>query len=212
MNLAIVRRILFPCKNILGRPLKVELTIVKQPHRCLFKLPRNDFGNYLNAVDSNNEIIKRSYGKFSRGKSSIKQEGEEEDENEDAPEKVDPMLLQDVDGNDVKIIKTRLNSLRLDTLLKAGLGISKSKVEAAFYESKIRVNGEKILKKSKQMNIGDEIDIIKGYNGLNPAFLDISRVIIISVENTDTEKITVVLKRFKQLVIDNYPDPFTRAV
>jgi len=62
------------------------------------------------------------------------------------------------------------------------------------------------------MNIGDEIDIIKGYNALNPAFLDISRVIIISVENTDTEKITVVLKRFKQLVIDNYPDAFTRAV
>jgi len=84
-------------------------------------------------------------------------------------------------------------------------------VETAFYESKIRVNGERILKKSKQMNIGDEIDIIKGYNDLNPVFLDVSRVIIISAKNSDTEKIMVVLKRFKQLVIDNYPDPFTRA-
>jgi len=61
------------------------------------------------------------------------------------------------------------------------------------------------------MNIGDEIDIIKGYNDLNPVFLDVSRVIIISAKNSDTEKIMVVLKRFKQLVIDNYPDPFTRA-
>jgi len=125
---------------------------------------------------------------------------------------IDLSLLQDVDGNDVKIIKSRLNSLRLDTLLKAGLGISKSKVEVAFYESKIRVNGERILKKSKQMNIGDEVDIIKGYNALNPVFLDVSRVIIISAENSDTEKITVTLKRFKQLVVENYPDPFTRAM
>jgi len=62
------------------------------------------------------------------------------------------------------------------------------------------------------MNIGDEVDIIKGYNALNPVFLDVSRVIIISAENSDTEKITVTLKRFKQLVVENYPDPFTRAM
>jgi len=62
------------------------------------------------------------------------------------------------------------------------------------------------------MNIGDEIDLIKGYNELNPVFLDISRVMIISAENTDTEKIAVILKRFKQLVVENYPDSFKKAV
>lgn len=38
---------------------------------------------------------------------------------------LDPGILSDVDGKDVKIIKTRLNSLRLDSLLKAGLGTAK---------------------------------------------------------------------------------------
>lgn len=63
--------------------------------------------------------------------------------------------------------------MRLDTLLKAGLGIAKkyillvlarhteliteyflqcSKVEVAFYESRIRVNGEKVSKKSIRVN------------------------------------------------------------
>jgi len=212
MNLAIVRRVLVSCENVVKRQLKPEFAIlINQPHQHLSSFPRIDPGNNLNAVKLNKDIVKRSYAKFSRGKSSSKDGNEEENENEEVLQEIDPMLLQDVDGNDVKIIKTKLNSLRLDTLLKAGLGISKSKVETAFYESKIRVNGERILKKSKQMNIGDEIDIIKGYNDLNPVFLDVSRVIIISAKNSDTEKIMVVLKRFKQLVIDNYPDPFTRA-
>jgi len=33
--------------------------------------------------------------------------------------------MVDVDGKETKIIKAKLNSLRLDSLLKAGLGIAK---------------------------------------------------------------------------------------
>ena len=33
--------------------------------------------------------------------------------------------MVDVDGKDIKIVKTKLNSLRLDSLLKAGLGTAK---------------------------------------------------------------------------------------
>lgn len=38
---------------------------------------------------------------------------------------MDPTLMVDVDGKDIKIVKTKLNSLRLDSLLKAGLGTAK---------------------------------------------------------------------------------------
>ena len=38
---------------------------------------------------------------------------------------LDSDILADVDDKDVKIIKKKLNSLRLDTLLKAGLGTAK---------------------------------------------------------------------------------------
>jgi len=212
MNFGITRKVLFPYIIVLRGQLAFETVLKHQPLRCLSSFPESKTGNLLNTVNSDCQVPKRAFAKFSRGKNSGKDGVEEDNENEDVSQEIDLSLLQDVDGNDVKIIKSRLNSLRLDTLLKAGLGISKSKVEVAFYESKIRVNGERILKKSKQMNIGDEVDIIKGYNALNPVFLDVSRVIIISAENSDTEKITVTLKRFKQLVVENYPDPFTRAM
>ena len=38
---------------------------------------------------------------------------------------LDPSVMVDVDGKETKIIKAKLNSLRLDSLLKAGLGIAK---------------------------------------------------------------------------------------
>lgn len=63
------------------------------------------------------------------------------------------------------------------------------------------------------MDVGDEIDLIKGFNHLNPNFLDVSRVIIVAADVTeDMEKIRVVLKRYKSLTIENYPEPFKKAV
>ena len=38
---------------------------------------------------------------------------------------LDSDILADVNDKEVKIIKKKLNSLRLDTLLKAGLGVAK---------------------------------------------------------------------------------------
>ncbi|XP_057369232.1 mitochondrial transcription rescue factor 1-like [Daphnia carinata] len=151
--------------------------------------------------------------KFSRGKGGKQQSVDENDEeDEDSTTDItdlDPGILSDVDGKDVKIVKKKLNSLRLDTLLKAGLGTAKNKIDIAFYESKIRVNGEKLLKKSKRMEPGDEIDLIKGPNVINPAFLDVGRVVILRADYaSDLEKVAVVLKRYRLLTIENYPNPY----
>ena len=77
------------------------------------------------------------------------------------------------DEKDSKVVKMRMNSLRADLVVKAGLGIARkwvyfgfkliftsllcmiypsSKVEVIFYESKIRVNGKKISKKSSNVS------------------------------------------------------------
>jgi len=215
-----LRRILsFSCGKLQQKPFKLQrnynVLSKNEAGNCYLNVKSNCLACKLESLNLNTTITKYSYAKFNRGKKSVNensQHEEKEDDDEDSLQGLDSTLLHDVDGSDVKIIRTKLNSLRLDTLLKAGLGTSKSKVETAFYESKIRVNGNRVLKKSKQMNIGDEIDLIKGYNELNPVFLDISRVMIISAENTDTEKIAVILKRFKQLVVENYPDSFKKAV
>jgi hypothetical protein len=58
----------------------------------------------------------------------------------------DEEFADDIDKQ--KIAKIRVQSMRADLLLKTGLGIARNKIEASFYEGKIRVNGKKINKKS----------------------------------------------------------------
>jgi hypothetical protein len=64
------------------------------------------------------------------------------------------------------------------------------------------------------MDLGDEIDVIKGANATNPSFLDVSRVLILAVDSSpDLEKFYVILKRYKALTIDNYPTtPYKRSI
>lgn len=78
-----------------------------------------------------------------------------------------------------------------------------SKVEAIFYDSRIRVNGKKLMKKSASLQIGDEVDIVKGPSHLNPNHLIISRIEILSAVPKE-ENLQVTLRRFKTLTIESY--------
>ncbi|XP_005176695.1 mitochondrial transcription rescue factor 1 [Musca domestica] len=107
------------------------------------------------------------------------------------------------DERDSKVVKAKVNSLRADLILKAGLGMARNKVENIFYESRIRVNGKKLQKKSVQLHDGDEIDVIRGFSQTNPSHLIVSRVIILS-EAEREEGFSVQLRRYKSLLIENY--------
>ena len=61
------------------------------------------------------------------------------------------------------------------------------------------------------MHEGDEIDLVRGYNDINPEFLDVSRVQIVSIENGDEDRIPVILKSYKLLTIENYPEAYKRT-
>jgi len=78
-----------------------------------------------------------------------------------------------------------------------------SKIEVAFYESRIRVNGEKVMKKSHTVEVGDEVDLIKGPSPNNPDFLIVSRVEVLSAK-LDDDELEIKLKKFKSLLIENY--------
>lgn len=110
------------------------------------------------------------------------------------------------DERDSKVVKTKVNSLRADLLLKAGLGMARNKVELNFYESKIRVNGKKLPKKSAQLEVGDEIDVIRGFSQSNPSHLVVARVSILSVSERE-EGLSVHLRRYKSLLVENYRGP-----
>lgn len=141
------------------------------------------------------------YRSKSKNKKSNKRidSGSEDEEEENWDEEI-------IDKN-TKVLNVKVNSLRTDILLKMGLGMARNKVETLFYESKIRVNGKKIPKKSEVVNAGDEIDIVKGVNSTNPKLLVVARVEVLSVEEKE-EKIGVKLRRTKSLVIENYEDPW----
>ena len=64
------------------------------------------------------------------------------------------------------------------------------------------------------MQLGDEIDVIKGANATNSSFLDVSRVLILAADSSpDLEKFYVILKRYKVLTIDNYPTaPYKKSI
>ncbi|XP_069961600.1 mitochondrial transcription rescue factor 1 [Bactrocera oleae] len=110
------------------------------------------------------------------------------------------------DERDSKVLKASVNSLRADLLLKAGLGMARNKVETIFYESKVRVNGKKISKKSVQLDVGDEIDVVRGFSQANSTHLVVSRVVVLDVNERD-EGYSVQLRRYKSLLIENYSGP-----
>jgi len=146
---------------------------------------------------------------FQTVRQKSKKPSKEQDEDSDGYE---DEIADEEDGSvkDYTDVSTNVASLRVDSILKGGLGISRSKVEVLFYQSRLRLNGSKVLKKSADLNVGDEVDLIKGTNSLNPAFLDISRVVLRGVKHAPgQEKINVKLRRFKTITVDNYEEPWS---
>ncbi|XP_050349436.1 mitochondrial transcription rescue factor 1 [Nymphalis io] len=111
-------------------------------------------------------------------------------------------------SRDSKVVKITTTSLRADVVLKSALGIARNKIEKLFYESKIRVNGKKILKKSMPVKVDYELDVIKSVSPKNSDHLYISRVEILNITAKE-ESILVTARRFKTLLIENYEnDPY----
>ncbi|XP_050665544.1 mitochondrial transcription rescue factor 1 [Leptidea sinapis] len=114
-------------------------------------------------------------------------------------------------SKDSKVIKLNTTSLRADGILKLGLGVSRNKIEQFFYESKIRLNGKKLLKKSTSIRIDDEVDLIKGFSPKNPEHILISRIEVLNIAAKE-ESISVTVRRFKNLLIENYEqDPYKKS-
>ncbi|XP_019870618.2 mitochondrial transcription rescue factor 1 [Aethina tumida] len=153
---------------------------------------------HLNEVQSTNTIIYSHIRFKSKG-----QRKQQSSESETEPEEKD--YLDDITDKHTKTLKVNVNSLRLDAIIKSGLGISRNKIETIFYESKIRLNGQKVLKKSVTVKEGDEIDVIKGLSVNNPNFLTVARVEVLFAAEKD-ENISLKIRRNKSLLIENYED------
>ncbi|XP_030627782.1 mitochondrial transcription rescue factor 1 isoform X2 [Chanos chanos] len=130
------------------------------------------------------------------------QEEEDDDEEED-PEASDyEDELQDDPGlpKDYKDREKHVQSLRFDLILKAGLDMAHNKVEDAFYNNKLRLNGQKLVKKSKMVKVGDTLDLILGEDNAMGTVL-MKRVVLKKIvgETNDSEKQKVILRSWKNL-------------
>ncbi|XP_036673527.2 mitochondrial transcription rescue factor 1 [Drosophila suzukii] len=168
----------------LGRSLMTPI-----PARSLLKLPAN---SRLQAPLHTSVALWKYDKKSSRASDDLDSDDEDDEDFKDE--------------RDSKVVKTKVNSLRADLLLKAGLGMARNKVELHFYESKIRVNGKKLAKKSAQLEIGDDIDVIRGFSQTNPSHLVVARVSILSASERE-EGLSVHLRRYKSLLVENYRGP-----
>lgn len=111
--------------------------------------------------------------------------------------------LDSVQDKHSKLMRITVASSRVDAVVKAALGISRNKIDVMFYENRIRVNGEKILKKNINVQEGDEVDLIKGFSPTNPDHLNVARIEVLSATAED-DKVIVKIRRFKSETVENY--------
>ncbi|XP_071597329.1 mitochondrial transcription rescue factor 1 [Heliangelus exortis] len=129
------------------------------------------------------------------------QEEEEEDEEEEESDLEDEYEDDPYVVKDYKDLEKVVQSLRYDVVMKAGLDMARNKVEDAFYNNELRLNGEKLWKKSRTVKIGDTLDLIVGEDKETGAAV-VMRVVLKKVSNkTESEKYKIILRRWKNLKV-----------
>nr|XP_046269211.1 mitochondrial transcription rescue factor 1 isoform X2 [Scatophagus argus] len=145
----------------------------------------------------------RFKSKKKKGAARTAQEEEEEGEDEKDPEDSDYEDEVEEDPNlpkDYKDMEKHVQSFRYDVIMKAGLDMARNKIEDAFYDNKLRLNGHKLIKKSKTVKVGDILDLVLSENHETNT-VTLMRVIPRKVfgEVTSTEKFKVAIRRWKHI-------------
>ncbi|KAG9493316.1 mitochondrial transcription rescue factor 1 [Eleutherodactylus coqui] len=139
--------------------------------------------------------------KRNRTHSSPDDDEEEEDLEDDSDYEDEPVEDPSI-PKDYKDVEKSVQSFRFDVVLHAGLDMSRNKIEEAFYDGKLRLNGEKLWKKSRAVKVGDILDLIVEENRA-AGTVTVMRTILKNVlkDKTSTDKFKVQLRRWKKLSV-----------
>uniref|UniRef100_A0A8C8BA84 Mitochondrial transcription rescue factor 1 n=1 Tax=Otus sunia TaxID=257818 RepID=A0A8C8BA84_9STRI len=136
-----------------------------------------------------------------RSRQTVEEEEEEEEEDEEESDLEDEFENDPNVVKDYKDLEKVVPSLRYDVIMKAGLDVARNKVEDAFYNNELRLNGEKLWKKSRTVKVGDTLDLIVGEDKETGTAV-VMRVVLKKVSNkTESEKYKVILRRWKNLKV-----------
>ncbi|XP_067402649.1 mitochondrial transcription rescue factor 1 isoform X2 [Emydura macquarii macquarii] len=142
--------------------------------------------------------------KSSRKNKQTLHEEEEEEEEEEDEESSDAEDELENDPNIVKDYKDLdrvVQSFRYDLIMKVGLDTARNKVEDAFYNGELRLNGEKLWKKSRTVKVGDTLDHVVGEDKETETAIVMRVVFKKASEKTESGKYRVLLRRWKNLKV-----------
>lgn len=127
---------------------------------------------------------------------------EEKVDLEDVSDYEDELVEDSRIVKDYKDMEKAVQSFRFDVVLTAGLDMSRNKIEEAFYDGKLRLNGEKLWKKSRAVKVGDILDLIVEENR-EAGTVTVMRTMLKDVlkDKTSTDKFKVLLRRWKKLTV-----------
>ncbi|XP_056152096.1 mitochondrial transcription rescue factor 1 [Lampris incognitus] len=131
----------------------------------------------------------------------MQEEGDDEDERDPEESDYEDELGDDPNSpKDYKDVEKFVQSVRYDVIMKAGLDMARNKIEDAFYSDKLRLNGQRLIKKSKSVKVGDTLDLVLSENHERNTVM-LMRLIFRKVlgESNDKEKYKIALRRWKIL-------------
>ncbi|XP_075718344.1 mitochondrial transcription rescue factor 1 isoform X2 [Rhinoderma darwinii] len=139
-----------------------------------------------------------------------------QDDDDDDDEELDLENISDYEDGpvedpstpkDYKDVEKAVQSFRFDVVLTAGLDMSRNKIEEAFYDGMLRLNGEKLWKKSRAVKVGDTLDLIVEENR-DAGTVTVMRTMLKCVlkDKTSTDKFKVLLRRWKKLTVPKASD------
>uniref|UniRef100_A0A6G1SQE6 Uncharacterized protein C6orf203 n=1 Tax=Aceria tosichella TaxID=561515 RepID=A0A6G1SQE6_9ACAR len=145
--------------------------------------------------------------RFKRKRPSKQDEEAEEEEDEEDLSNENPLLMDDLlnqaeDGSEFMTIN--ISSLRLDTFCKTAFSMTRARVEELFYKGDIYINGELPHKKSMDLNVGDEIDVVKSINPEDSKLVNVKRAVILKLPDKASEhgRMKLDIQRWQDLSVE----------
>lgn len=191
------------------RPI-VGSTTSRSVHYLLSNPVCNSTPRFLPSLSAGASVLKEQKRFKKRGKKETRQEEPDTDEEEE-DEELEGYEDQEVVGKGYNDRIISVNSLRLDTVLKAASNFGRAKIDEYFFDHRIRVNEETAVKKAEYVVREDQIDLIRGRNPDNPDFIDINRYEILDIPDisSSTGRVKVKVRCYQKMTIENYANnPF----
>ncbi|GAB1607064.1 uncharacterized protein C6orf203-like [Argonauta hians] len=153
---------------------------------------------------------KKTYPKRRRKQTADSSHDDDDDDSDGDEEEEEKEYEEDYSlPLNYKQVKVQAKSTRVDQMLSSGLNISRNQIDQYFYSGRLRLNDEKLLKKSKVMNEGDFADVVTANNpDGGDGDIRVKRIKLLEVldSRTSTDKQIIILRVWRTAFLPETPE------